>query len=284
VKKTTTEGIAVPDLGYCEGLCWHGDELWWSDFLSRKVCSLGPDGQVRERAYVSGQPSGIGFLPNGKTLVVSMMDHLLLAVAADGHPHVHANASALSVGPSNDMVVDAKGCAYVGSFGFEASYEDAAAFKPSALLLVRPDGGMSAVADDLHFPNGMAISQDSSTLIVAETFANRLTAFDIHSDGSLGGRRIFADLGSRAPDGICMDVSGAVWAACPFAGEFIRVAEGGEILEVIEVPGRWAVTVALGGRNRDTLYCATAHTTLADFHVGRATSAIETLRIEVPGF
>jgi sugar lactone lactonase YvrE len=284
LKKSTTQRVAVDGLGYCEGLCWHDEELWWSDFLSRRVSSLGSDGTPKQRAYIAGQPSGIGFLPDGKPLVVSMMDHLLLKLVGDGHPIVHANASAQSVGPSNDLVVDAKGRAYLGCFGFEASYQDATALKPSALLLVSPDGGVTAVADGLLFPNGMAISQDGRVLVVAETFANRLSAFDIRSDGSLGGRRVFADLGTRAPDGICMDISGAVWAACPFAGEFVRVAEGGEILEIVEVPGRWAVTVALGGRNRDTLFCATACTTLMDFHGGRSTAAIETLSVDVPGF
>jgi sugar lactone lactonase YvrE len=283
MKRVTTEVVLVPDLGYCEGLCWHDDELWWSDFLSRKVGSVGTDGKPRERAYIAGQPSGIGFLPDGKALVVSMMDHLLLQLG-DSHPVIHANASALCVGPSNDMVVDGKGRAYLGSFGFEASYEDASALKPSSLLLVGPDGKVTVAAEGLLFPNGMAISQDSRTLVVAETFANRLTVFDIQSDGSLTHRRIFADLGTRAPDGICMDASGAVWAACPFASEFVRVTEGGEIHDIVEVPDRWAVTVALGGRNRDTLFCATARTTLADFHVGRAEASIEALRVAVPGF
>lgn len=283
MRRVTTQGVAVDGLGYCEGLCWHGDELWWSDFLSRKISSLGSDGLPKERAYIAGQPSGIGFLPDGVPLVVSMMDHLLLRLVGGGHAIVHANASALSVGPSNDLVVDAQGRAYMGSFGFEASYDDPTALKPSALLRVNPDGAVTAVAGNLLFPNGMAISQDARVLIVAETFANRLTAFDIGSDGSLGNRRIFADLGTRAPDGICMDASGAIWAACPFAGEFLRIAEGGEILDVVEVPGRWAVTVALGGRDRHTLYCATARTTLADFHRGRATASIETLRVDTPG-
>lgn len=284
MKKSTTETITVDGLGYCEGLCWHDGKLWWSDFLSRRVSTLESGGSPKERAYIPGQPSGIGFLPDGKPLIVSMMDHLLLELVGDGHPIVHANASAQSVGPSNDLVVDAKGRAYLGSFGFEASYQDATALKPSALLLVSPDGNVTAAADGLMFPNGMAISQDGGVLIVAETFANRLTAFDIGADGSLAGRRVFADLGARAPDGICMDVSGAVWAACPFAGEFVRVAEGGEILEVVEVPGRWAVTATLGGPDRDTLFCATARTTLADFHGGRSSAAVETLRVEVPGF
>lgn len=284
VKKVTTQRVAVGGLGYCEGLCWRGDELWWSDFLSRRVSSLGPDGVPHERAYIAGQPSGIGFLPDGTPLVVSMMDHLLLKLGGEGHPVVHADACSLSVGPSNDLAVDAQGRAYLGSFGFQASYTDPTAVKPSALLLVTPDGKVTAVADDLLFPNGMAISRDGRILIVAETFAKRLTAFDINSNGSLAGRRVFADLGARAPDGICMDVSGAVWAACPFAGEFVRVAEGGRILDIVEVPDRWAVTVALGGQGRDTLYCATARTTLAEFHSGRASASIETLRVEVPGY
>jgi sugar lactone lactonase YvrE len=284
LKRTSTQAIAVGGLGYCEGLCWHDNELWCSDFWSRRVCSVGIDGTLKERAYISGQPSGIGFLPDGTPLVASMLDHLVLKLGGGAHPTVHANASDLCVGPSNDMIVDTKGRAYLGSFGFEASYEDPRAAKPSALLLIDTDGEVRQVADDLMFPNGMAISRDGQILVVAETFASRLTAFDIAADGSLRGRRLFADLGDRAPDGVCMDASGAIWAACPFAGEFLRVADGGEILDVVEVPGRWAVSVTLGGQHGDTLFCATAQTTLEDYHAGRSTAAIEKLRVDVPGF
>jgi sugar lactone lactonase YvrE len=284
VQRHSTQAVAIDGLGYCEGLRWHDDKLWWSDFWSRRVCSAGSDGRPQERAYIAGQPSGIGFLPDGTPLVASMLDHLILKLDGGAHPVIHANAGAFCSGPGNDMIVDAMGRAYLSSFGFEASYQDPREVKPSALLLVDVDGGVRGVADDLMFPNGMAISADGKVLIVAETFASRLTAFDIGSDGSLQGRRLFAELNDRAPDGICMDVSGAIWAACPFAGEFVRVAEGGKILEVVEVPGRWAVTVVLGGQQRDTLYCATARTTLEDFHLGRATAAIETLRVDVPGF
>jgi sugar lactone lactonase YvrE len=284
LRRLATQAIAIGGLGYCEGLRWRDNELWWSDFWSRRVCSVGLDGVLQERAYIAGQPSGIGFFPDGTPLVVSMLDHLVLKLDGGAHPTIHANTSAFCVGPSNDMIVDAMGRAYLGSFGFEASYKDPREVKPSALLLVDTDGEVRRVAEDLMFPNGMAISQNGQMLIVAETFANQLTAFDIGSDGSLRGRRVFADLGDRAPDGICMDVSGAVWAACPFAGEFVRVAEGGEILEVVEVSGRWAVAVALGGPQRDMLFCATAQTTLEEFHAGRATAAIETLRVDVPGF
>jgi sugar lactone lactonase YvrE len=284
LRKLATQDLAVGGLGYCEGLRWRDNELWWSDFWSRRVCSLGPDGMVKERAYIAGQPSGIGFFPDGTPLVASMLDHLVLKLDGGAHPTVHANASALCVGPGNDMIVDSKGRAYLGSFGFEASYQDPREVKPSALLLVDTDGEVRRVADDLVFPNGMAISRDGRLLVVAETFASRLTAFDIGADGSLRGRRLFADLGDRAPDGVCMDVSGAVWAACPFASEFVRVAEGGEILDVVEVPGRWAVTVALGGQHGDTLFCATAQTTLEEYHAGRASAAIEKLRVDVPGY
>jgi sugar lactone lactonase YvrE len=284
VQRCSTQSVAVSGLGYCEGLRWHAGELWWSDFWSRTVCSAGSDGRTREQAYIAGQPSGIGFLPDGAPLVASMLDHLVLKLDGGAHPVIHASFAEFCSGPGNDMIVDAVGRAYLSSFGFEASYQDPRDVKPSALLLADVDGGVRRVAEDLIFPNGMAISADGGVLIVAETFAGRLTAFDIAVDGSLQGRRVFADLGERAPDGICMDVSGAVWAACPFAGEFVRVAEGGEILQVVEVPGRWAVTVALGGRERDTLFCATARTTLEDFHRGRASAAIEMLRVDVPGF
>ena len=284
MQRRSTQAVAIGGLGYCEGLRWYREELWWSDLWSRRVYSAGPDGKANERAYISGQPSGIGFLPDGTPLVASMIDHLVLKLDGGAHPVIHANAGALCSGPGNDMIVDAQGRAYLGSFGFEASYQDPREVKPSSLLLVDVDGGVRCVADDLMFPNGMAISADGSVLIVAETFASRLTAFDIGTDGALRARRTFADLQDLAPDGICMDVSGAIWAACPFAGEIVRVAEGAEILEVVEVPGRWAVTVALGGRQRNTLYCATARTTLEDFHVGRATAAIETLQVDVPGF
>lgn len=277
---STTE-VLIDGLGFPEGLCWDGAELWFSDFASRRVYSLDTVGRPTERAYVPGQPSGIGFLPDGTPLVISMMDHLLVRLGA-GHARIEADVSSQCTGPANDMIVDARGRTYFGAFGYDPTYEGAEALKPSAISMLSPGGEPRAVADSLMFPNGMAITADGGTLVVAETFGSRLTAFSIAEDGSLRDRRTFADLGELAPDGICVDAEGAVWAGCPFAERFVRVADGGEILQTIETPGRWAITCALGGPDRNTLFCATAKTTLEEFHHGRSSGAIEIAEVEIP--
>jgi sugar lactone lactonase YvrE len=274
--------VLVDDLTFPEGLAWRDRELWFSDFGSRRVSSVTPDGTVTERAYVVSQPSGVSFLPDGTPVVVSMHDRLLVRLG-DGHASLHADASGVCIGPMNDMIVDRRGRTYFGSFGYDPSYEGGDALRPSPVGLVSEDGTVQVVADDLMFPNGMAITDDGATLVIAETFASRLTAFSINEDGTLGERRIFADLGERAPDGICMDAEGAVWAGCPFAEEFVRVADGGEILETVPTPGRWAVACALGGDDGRTLFCATAQTTLEQFHQGQSTGAIEVIRVSTPG-
>jgi sugar lactone lactonase YvrE len=277
----TELSVLVDGLGFPEGLCWHDGELWYSDFASRRVASVTPDGEVTERAYVSGQPSGVGFLPDGTAVVVSMLDRLLVRLG--DHPSLHADASGVCIGPMNDMIIDGAGRTYFGSFGYDPSYEGGGALRPSPVGLVAPDGTVRVVAEGLSFPNGMAVTSDGATLVVAETFANRLTAFPINDDGTLGERRLFADLGEHAPDGICMDAEGAVWAGCPFSGAFVRVADGGEVLQTIPTPGRWAVTCELGGDDGRTLFCATAQTTLEAFHQGRSTGAIELVRVSTPG-
>lgn len=278
----TTLETLVGDLRFPEGLRWHQGELWFSDFGTRRVFSVDPHGAIKERAYIAGQPSGIGFLPDGTPLVVSMLDHLLIRIEGE-ELKVVADLSDGCVGPANDMIVDAKGRVYFGSFGFEPRYEGATAFKESDVLRFTDGGGTEAVARQMAVPNGMAISADGRTMIVAETFGNRLTAFDIGEDGGLSGRRVFADLGERSPDGICLDAENAVWVGCPFAHEFVRVAEGGEILDLVETPGSWAITCALGGDDGRTLFCATSETTLEEFHDGHYHGAIEVARVRVPG-
>lgn len=274
--------VLVPDLGFPEGLCWHDGELWYSDFGTRRVASVTPEGKVTDRGYVVGQPSGIGFLPDGSALVASMVDRLVVRLG-DGHPSLHGDASGICIGPINDMIVDGLGRTYFGSFGYYPSFEGGDALRPSPVGLMKADGSVQVVAEELSFPNGMAVSADGRTLVVAETFANRLTAFTIRYDGTLADRRIFADLGDRGPDGICLDAEGAVWAGCPFSGEFVRANETGEIVDVIPTPGRWAVACALGGEDGRTLFCATARTTLEQFHQGISTGAIETARVGIPG-
>lgn len=270
--------VLVDDLVFPEGLCWHDGELWFSDFGTRRVFSVTPEGERTERAYVPGQPSGIGFRPDGTALVVSMMDHLLVRLGDDGAT-IEADLAAACVGPANDMIVDGRGRTYFGAFGYDPAYEGTDALRPSALSMVSDSGEVTEVADGLSFPNGMAITADGGTLVVAETFGSRLTAFTVADDGTLSERRVFADLGERAPDGICMDGDGNVWAGCPFSEEFVHVADGGEVLETVATPGRWSVAPALGGEDERTLFCATARTSLEDFHHGRSTGAIEVLEL-----
>ncbi len=269
--------VLVDDLVFPEGLCWHDGELWFSDFGSRRVASVTPDGKVTERAYIPGQPSGIGFRPDGTALVISMMDHLLIRLG-EGHSTIEVDVSAACVGPANDMIVDGEGRTYFGAFGYDPGYEGTEALKESALSMVSSTGEVTTVAEGLSFPNGMAITADGKTLVVAETFGSRLSAFAVAADGSLSDRRVFADLGDRAPDGICMDAEGAVWAGCPFSEEFVHVADGGEVLGTVATPGRWSVACALD-EDGAALYCATARTTLDEFHQGRSEGAIEVVQL-----
>lgn len=266
-------------LGYLESPRWHDGELWFSDFFSRRIYSVSPFGELTVRAYVSGQPSGLGFLADGTALVVSMHDRRLLSFVAGQSPRHVASTWQIYDGQLNDMYVDAFGRAYVSAF---PSRPGSSRQTVEPLLMV-VGSSVRRVAENLANPNGIASSADGKLLIVAETAARRLTAFDIADDGSLSGRRLFADLGGREPDGLCVDAEGAVWVGCVFAEEFVRVAEGGEILDVVSTPGRWAVAPALGGQDGRTLYCLTARTSLLDFSRGQGEGSVESVRVDVPG-
>lgn len=272
--------VLASGLGFPEGLRWHAGELWYSDFRVRRVFSMTPEGVLTERAYLPGQPSGLGFLPDGTPVVASMIDRKVLKLGGEGL-NLHADCASVCIGPMNDLIVSPDGTTYFGSFGFDPTYEATDALRPSFISSISIDGQVKKVADGLSFPNGMAVSPDGQSLVVAETFANQLTKFPILPDGGLGEGEIFAQLGDYSPDGISMDADGAVWVGCPFNGAFLRVAEGGEILQKIETPGRWAVACALGGDDGHTLFCATAETTVEDFHQGRSTGAIEAIRVSV---
>lgn len=242
------EGLAFP-----EAPRWHEGALWFSDFYTGKVHRIGDDGVLETIAEVTGQPSGLGWLPDGRLLVVSMLDRRVLRME-DGRLVTHADLGAFTSSACNDMVVDALGRAYVGNFGFDMLNREAP--RPTVLVMVEPDGRARVVAEDLLFPNGCVITPDGKTLIVAETFGKRLTAFDIGPDGTLGERRVWADLGEASPDGICLDDEGAIWVASPPTAEFLRVQEGGQVLERIAVEGQ-AIACALGGPDRRTLYMVT---------------------------
>ena len=228
---------------------------------------------------VPGQPSGLGWLPDGRLLVVSMLDRRLLRLDDEGLVEV-ADLSALATGPCNDMVVDAEGRAYVGNFGFDRHQGE----EPRTAVLVRvdPDGRVTVADEELWFPNGSVITPDGRTLIVGETRAARLTAWDRAPDGSLSRRRVFAELGQNVPDGICLDAEGAVWCADPRNNEIIRVVEGGEVVQRISSGRLGAYACMLGGEDRRTLFVCTNATSgpaAAEARAGR----VEYARVDVPG-
>lgn len=264
----------VDGLGFAEGLRWRDGKLWFSDFLTRKVQTVDLHGTMEWIGYIPGQPSGLGFTPEGDPLVVSMIDRKLLKVGFE-QLDVFADLAQLGTPPCNDMLVDTNGTAYISTFSYELWYEKPPELAASSLLRVSADGNVGVAASDLRMPNGIAVLGDGATLVVAETHACRLTAFTIEPDGELVERRCFANLDCH-PDGICADANGDVWVSGLYESKFVKVREGGEVLETIPTPGKWAVACALGGANEEYLFCATASVNKAnDLRMGRSRSAIE---------
>lgn len=283
--------VVAEGLYFGEGPRWHEGRLWFSDFYDHAVKTFHPDEGVRTVLEIEDQPSGLGWLPDGRMLVVAMRSRQVLVVQGS-RVSVHADLSHIAGFHCNDMVVDALGRAYVGNFGFdldatlaEHGVEAVLGDHPTAVLArVDPDGTVSAAAPDLHFPNGSVITPDGSTLIVAETLGMRLSAFDIAPDGSLGNRRVWADLGGRAPDGICLDAEGMVWVAHPLAPECFLVAEdpaAGDVVDVV-VTSQPCFACMLGGEDGRTLFMLTAHSADHDDASASRTGRIEQIRVEVP--
>jgi sugar lactone lactonase YvrE len=256
-------------IGFAEALRWRDGLLWFSDCHTRYVSYCGPDGAVTRRSFVPAQPCGLGWGGDESLLVVSMWDRSVLAFSASGVARV-ATLGFRGAGPCNDLISTSAGNAYVGCIGFDIMVSGPLPDnQPSSrLALVRRDGEVSWVADDLQFPNGMAFSSDERVLIVAETAADRLTAFDVNPDGSLRRKRTFAEVpDGSGPDGIAMDRNGAVWVACFKSGEFLRVEEGGKITGIIEAdPARIAIACAVGGHDGTVLFCSTAASDMAERH------------------
>jgi sugar lactone lactonase YvrE len=258
---------------------WRGDRLWLSDLHRHEVLSVTMSGDVTVEATLEDQPAGLGFLPDGTPIVASLFDRMLLRIEAGGQLSRHADLRALTIGGTNDMVMDSRGRAFVGSFGYD--YFAGEEPKPACVVRVEPNGTVTVAAEDLDFPNGMVITPDEGTLIVAESNGHRLTAFDLDLDGTLSRRRVFAELGTD-PDGICRDVEGAIWAALPRGKRFVRVLEGGVITNSIEVPGRRAVACALGGPDGRTLFGITAKFWRDDSGEVVGESKLEIARVDVP--
>ena len=263
---------------FFEGPRWRSGRLWFSDMHGREVMTVDEAGECETVTVVPNRPSGLGWLPGGELLVVSMTDRRLLR-QENGTLVEHADLSGFAGHECNDMVVDAEGRAYVGHFGFD--HFSHAGFRPASLIAVEPDGEARVVAEDLMFPNGAVIANSGSTLIVAESYGRRLTAFDIRRDGSLDRRRIWAEIG-MAPDGICMDAEGCIWVASPTERAAVRIREGGAIADRLDL-GRKAIACMLGGSDRRTLFVLTSETTQPSRALELRSARIETVRVDVPG-
>lgn len=292
----TTFSKFIAGYSFLEAPRWHQGRLWLSDFYTHQVIAVDMDGQVEQIAKVPGQPSGLGWLPDGRLLVVSMRDRKLMRQEKDGSLVVHADLSAVATGNLNDMVVDAQGRAYVGNFGFDLM--GGGNVRTADLARVDPDSSVTVVARDLCFPNGCMITPDGKTLIVAETTANRLSAFDIVQGGALGPRRDWASFGpvpvgltvpelmpqvKMAPDGATLDAEGAVWAADSLGQRVLRVAQGGQVLQEIRSPTLGLFACALGGPDGKTLFVCAAPDFFEHTRKDAREAEVWTVRVAVPG-
>jgi sugar lactone lactonase YvrE len=265
---------------YFEGPRWHNGRLWFVDCMERTLLSLDHSGGCEQHAkFADDTPCGLGVLPDGKIVVLTMFRKRLMTYA-DGRLSLYADLSAIATGTIDDMIVDGLGRAYVGDLGFNLPPPpDRGAV--GRIILVMPDGATRVVADGLRFPNGIAVSADHSRLVVAEMDGGCLADYDIEADGSLKFQRRFGNM--KAPDGICLDREGAVWAASFDEGAFIQVDRDGRELQRIEVPGRRALACVLGGPQRRTLFCLSAATSYEELRQRKSSSRIDVVDVEISG-
>lgn len=245
--------VIVDGLSFPECPRWRDGSLWLSEKRGRRVLRVSTSGEVTCVVELRDEPGGIGWLPDGRLLIVSQTERKLVSYGPDGLSEF-ADLRRLTGGKCNDMVVDGHGRAYVGHFGFDVRTEPP---RPASLVLVTPAGEARVVAEDLFLPNGAEITPDGRTFVLAETGTRRLLSFEIAEDGSLSGRRIVAELDPVGPDGICLDAEGAIWVADPRAGEIVRVVDGGEITQRISAGGLAPFACTLGGpEGRSLFICA----------------------------
>jgi len=247
----------VEGLTFAEGLRWRDQRLWFSDMYANEVHAWSEVARDEVVVRTGSSPSGLGWTLDGDLLIVTMEDRRLLRVDSSGRTTEVADMSALTPHPINDMVIDGGGRAYIGAFGFDLHGGEE--LRHGMIIAVEPDGSHKIAAADVVFPNGMVITDLGRTMVVAETFAGRLSAFDKNDDGTLVSPRVWAELPEGAtPDGICIDSEGAVWVASTGTGECLRVAEGGEILDRVSVGRTLAIACCLGGHDGRTLFVATS--------------------------
>ena len=265
--------------GLVESPRWHGDRLYFSDWTAGEVLAVDLAGDSEVIARVASLPLCTAFLPDGRLVIVSSPDGRLMRLEADGALVTHAD---LGTPGWNDIVVDGRGNAYVNRADFNPMAGEA--FRPGFVFLATPDGSVRQVAEDIAFPNGMAVTADNSTLIVADSYRHNLVAFDIGPDGGLNGRRIWADLDEGTPDGICTDAQGAVWYADVPNRRCVRVAEGGKVLQTVGLD-RGGFACVLGGPAGTTLFIVAAEWRgmTASEMVPPGSGRVLATEVEVPG-
>lgn len=271
---TAVEGLAFP-----EGPRWHAGRLWLTDQHARAILKVDPAGAVETVAPTDDLPGGLGWLPDGRLLVVFMTQRRVMQLAGRGLVE-YADLSAHASFHCNDMVVDALGRAYVGNFGFDLHGGDEIA--PAEIIRIDCDGSVEVFAQDLVFPNGSVLTPSADTLLVAETFANRISAFGLDARGRMTSRRVWADLGEQTPDGICMDAEGALWVSSPATKTLTRVRRGGIVLDRCTTRGT-PYACMLGGSDRRTLFVCTAETDDPKQAARLRTGRIEQVRVGVAG-
>jgi sugar lactone lactonase YvrE len=271
--------VLLGGLTFPEGPRWHDGRLWFSDFYTRRVVAVDLRGTPETIVEVPQQPSGLGWTPAGELRIVSMLDRKLLRWDGSALGTV-ADLSPWATAPCNDMVIDAQGNAYVGNFGFDLIKGEAA--RTTCLIRVDSAGHATPAADGLTFPNGMVLTPDGKTLIVAETFGHQLTAFTRAADGTLGGKRVFADLPGCYPDGICLDAESAVWVADARGKRVIRVFEGGRIAQTISTGLQGSYACMLGGPERRTLFICTSSGS-GPAQAAKRDGRIEFVDVDIPG-
>jgi sugar lactone lactonase YvrE len=300
--------VLLDGRSFLEAPRWHAGRLWVSDQYLGEVLAVDPGtGDVEVMARLDGHPAGLGWLPDGRLLVVSMIDRHLLRQEPTGELVVHADLSGYCGGSLNDLVVDARGRAYVGNFGFDLMSGEAS--RPTVLVRVDPDGITSVAAKEVTFPNGVVIipldgpapgsggpADVVATLVLAETFDSRLTAFDVTADGTLLRPRLWADLSTGAgraadlptddrpvaTDGICVDAEGAIWVADAYHNRVLRVREGGEVVDEVSTGAESTYACALGGPNGRTLFICTARSFLDSERAATREARVLTSRVDVP--
>jgi len=295
----TTLKLLAENIYFSEGPRWHNNKFWFSDFYQHAVFSLDASGTLEKIVDIPNQPSGLGWLPNGDMLIVSMHDQRIMRFS-NGSLTVHSDLSHLTKYTCNDMVVDNDGHAYVGNFGTTKHNIDVV---PTCLIHVTPEGIASIAATNLEFPNGTVITPDGKKLIIGETYAGRLTSFDINPDKTLSNRKIWAQMmptwifyitkirrflkqaatesgyAVRVPDGICLDENMGIWVASPTTFEVFRIEEGGNVTDIVSTPQR-AYACMLGGSEGKTLHISTANDSTPEVAKSKPMGKIYTTKVK----